>query len=159
MKYKKGMGVIEVLIGATIITVGVLALITAFNTYLKYALSNDKNAQAAYLGEETLESLGFLRDGSWKGNIKNLSTTTTYYLAWNVTKSWWQPTTTPQYVDGIFLRSFTLTDVFRDGNGKIASTGTFDPSAKFITVSLSFFQGHSTSTKTMATYLTDLYQN
>jgi Tfp pilus assembly protein PilV len=155
----RGMGIIEVVIGATIIAIGILAMIQAFGLYVNYALANDKNTQAAYLMEESLEAMSFLRDGSWNGNIKSLSTTTTYYIAWSSTASSWLTTTTPQYVDGVFLRQITLSDVFRDSNGNIASSGTFDPNTKFVTTTLKYFQGHATTTQTASTYITNLYGN
>lgn len=158
---KQGFGVIEIVIGSAIILAGIVSLMAAYTIYTKFALANDKNVQAAYLAEEGIEAVSFLRDSGWNSNIKNLSTTTTYYIAWS--SSTWKSTTTPQYVDGTFLRSFAITDVSRDsGNDKISTTSSgvyYDPNTKKITVTLQYYQGHATTTQTMNTYITNLYGN
>src|SRR3989344_2236130 len=142
MKKIRGMALIEILIGAAIISMGVLAISTSYTEYYKYALANQKNIEAAYLLEEGLEVVTFFRDTSWT-NISNLSTTTTYYLIFS---SAWATTTTAQYVDGVFLRSFNVSDVLRDGNDDIASSGTYDPNTKKVTFSTVYWQGHATTT-------------
>ena len=160
MSKKRGMSVVEILVGSAVITIGILALIQAFGIYLRYALSNDKSIQAAYVAEEGLEVMGFLRDGTWSAQIHTLSTTTTYHLLWNGGGSAWTTTTTPQYVDGVFLRQILVTDVFRDGGGEmVASGGTYDPDTKMVRVLVKYPENHSTTTVTMTTYLTNMYGN
>lgn len=151
------MALLEIIIGASVITVGILAIITSYNLYFQYALANQNNAQVGYLLEEGLEVVSFLRDGSWAENISTLSTSTIYYISFN--GSSWATTTSPQYVDGKFLRSFNVSDVFRDINDDISSSGAYDPNTKQVTVSVSFVQGHSTTTKSISTYMTNIYGN
>lgn len=151
-KKNVGMALVEILIGSAIISGGILAISTSYTTYFKYALANQKNVEAAYLLEEGLEVVSYFRDETWT-NISSLSTTTTYYLAFSST---WATTTTPQYVDGTFLRSLTLSDVRRDANDDIAFSGTYDPNTKMVTATVSYFQGHATTTKTMSMYITNI---
>lgn len=160
-KSSGGMGSLEILIGAAIIVTGILALIIAFNSFFAFALANDENIQAAYLSEEGLEAMTFLRDGSYTGNISPLSTSAIYYLTWDSSASSWETTTTPQYVDGIFLRQITLTAVNRDSSGRITTSdeGTLDPNTRLVTVTLKYFEGHATTTQSMSTYLTNFYDN
>jgi prepilin-type N-terminal cleavage/methylation domain-containing protein len=150
---QSGFTLIEVVIASAIIVTGVLALSEAYTRYVKFALTQEKNTQAAYLAEEGLEVITHIRDQQWS-SIRTLSTSSPRYLAWNSTS--WQTTTTPQYIDGIFLRSLTVADVYRDGSDRIASSGSFDPNTKFITVSVSYPQGQTTTTKTLSTYLTNI---
>jgi Tfp pilus assembly protein PilV len=158
--FTRGIGLIEVIVGSAIIVVGIVALINAFTIYFKYALANDKNTQAAYLEEEGLEAMSYLRDYSWTSKIINLSTTTTYYLAWSSAASYWNTTTTPQYIDGTFLREIVLADVKRDASDKISTTsGTYDQNTKQVTATLKYFQGHGTTTQSMTTYISNLYGN
>lgn len=157
MKKNRGMGIVEIVIGSAIITVGLLAVSTAYSTYVQYAFANEKNVESAYLLEENMEAVTFLRDKGWNANIATLSTTTTYYLAWNGT--YWTSTTTTQYVDGQFLRSFTIFDVKRDANDDIASSGIYDPNTKQISISIAYWQGHATTTQTLLGYVTNLYSN
>jgi len=156
-KKNRGLGIVEIIIGVAIITIGLIAVSTAYTTYVQYALANEKNVEASYLLEEGMEGLTFLCDKSWSTNIFPLSTTTTYYLTW--TGTYWNATTTAQYVDGQFLRSFTLTDVLRNGSDAIASSGTFDPNTKKVSVSVAYFQGHATTTQTLQGYVANLYKN
>lgn len=155
----RGMSLIEVVIGSTIIVTGIVALSSTFAYYVKFALGNENNIQASYLAEEGLEAVTFLRELSWATNIQPLSTTTPYYLAWDSTTSLWKATTTPQYVDGKFLRQITIADVKRDVNDKIATVGTYDPHTKQIFVSVQYYQGHATSTQSLSTYITNLKSN
>ncbi len=154
---QRGMGLIEIVIGSAIIVTGILGLISAYATFVNYAFSTQHNVEAAFIGEEGYEALTFLRDASWNSNIKSLSTTTTYSLLW--TGSAWATTTVPQYVDGLFLRQFTITDVVRDGSDRIASSGTYDPNTKKVTVTVAYWQGHATTTQTLSSYITNLYGN
>jgi len=151
------MALIEIVVGAAILTTGILAIGTAFATYVQYALANQHNAEAAYLLEEGQEVAGFWRDAGWNSNIAALSTTTSYYLYWAGTS--WTATTTPQYSDGIFLRSIGITDVRRNGTDDIAASGTYDPDTKNVSVNVSYVAGHATTTQTMSSYLTNLYSN
>jgi Tfp pilus assembly protein PilV len=152
----KGMALVEILIGSAIISAGILAISSSYNTYLQYAFANEKNIQASYLLEEGLEVTTFFRDKSWL-NISGLSTTTTYYLIFNNNN--WATTTTPQYVDGEFLRKLSISDVKRDANSFIASNGTYDPNTRKITITIEYWQGHATTTRAISTYIANLYSN
>lgn len=152
LAFRSGMAMIEILIGSAIISGGILAISTSYTEYYKYALANQKNVEASYLLEEALEVATFFRNTSWV-NISGISTTTTYYLSFSST---WATTTVPQYVDGVFLRSLNFSDVRRDANDDIATTGTFDSNAKKVTATVSFWQGHATTTKTMSMYVTNI---
>jgi len=158
MKNNRGSALIEIVIGSAIISVGILAASASFNAYVQYAFANEKNVQAAYLLEEGLEAVTFLRDKGWSANINSLSSTTTYYLT--LAGTYWATTTIPQYVDGEFLRSIAITDVKRDLNDRIATTsGTYDPNTKQITATISYFQGHGTTTRSLSTYIANIYNN
>ena len=152
-----GMGLIEIIIGSAIILSAILAANTTYTTYTQYALANEKNVQAAYLLEEGVEVTYFLRDKSWTANIASLSPATAYYL--NFIGGTWATTTTPVYVDGQFLRKINVALVNRDSNDDIAGAGTNDPNTRKITVSIDYFQGHATTTKSLSTYITNIYNN
>ncbi|MBX4198176.1 hypothetical protein KW782_02455 [Candidatus Parcubacteria bacterium] len=151
---KKGVGLVEIIIGSAIIVTGVLALSEGYAQYVKFALANEKNIQAAYLAEEAIEVVTQLRDFGWTRNIGSLATSTTHYLSW--TGSVWATTTVPEYVDGIFLREIHLADVYRDGSDRITNTGTLDPNSRFLTVTISYPQAHATTTKSISTYISNL---
>ena len=154
MKKNYGMALVEILIGSAIISVGVLTASSVFSTYVEYSFANQKNIQASYLLEEGLEVVSFFRDVSWT-NISSLSTTTTYYLVWNSNS--WATTTTPQYVDGEFLRKINVADVKRGTGDRISDSGTYDPLTKKITATVEYWQGHATTTRTISTYIANIY--
>ncbi len=135
----KGMTLVEVVIAASIILGAVLALLAVHSLYIKTALANADRIKSVLLAEEGLEDIRFLRDSSWSVNIANLSATSTV-------------------IDN-FIRTITLSPVYRDANSDIASSGTSDSNTKLVTSSVSWWAGSATSTKSLSTYITNLYGN
>ncbi len=156
MKKNLGIALIEVIIGSAIISVGILTINSSFNTYVEYALANQRNAEAAYILEEGLEAMTFIRDKGWNTYVATLSTTTTQYLSFY--GGTWSTVATPEYVDGVFLRSIAIEDVTRDGTDDISAEGTYDPDIKKITSTVSYFQGKATTTKSMSVYIANIYK-
>jgi type II secretory pathway pseudopilin PulG len=155
MKKNLGMALVEILIGSAIISAGILAVSSVFSTYVQYAFANQQNVSASYVLEEGLEVVTFFRDKGWE-NISKLSTTTTYYLFWDNDN--WATTTTPQYIDDIFLRKINVEDIKRGAEDEISTSGTYDPNTKKITATVEYWQGHGTTTRSISTYITNLYQ-
>ncbi len=153
----KGSGIVEVLIGLAIIAVGIFSIMRAFNYYLKFALSHRYDVQTALLLEEGIEAVKILRDAGWSAKIAPLSPGTTYGLAYF--GGTWTSTTTLKYIDSKFSRTFVLSNVYRDANDKIASSGTLDSNTKKITISVAVRNILATSTKSISTYITNLFAN
>ena len=151
------MSLVEILIGASIISIGMLALIDAYTLYVKYALLHDKDVQTAYLLEEGLEAVTLLRDQSWTANIAPLAASTTFSLYYNGTT--WTKGTTTEYIDGTFVRNFVLNSVTRNGSDQISASGTTDPNTRKVTVTISYPQGGGTTTQSLSKYITNLYAN
>ena len=157
-EYKnQGMILAEILVGSAIILMVIMATVEAYSTYLNYALSNQNNTVASYLLEEGIEVATYLRDIGWNANIGTLTSGTTYYVVFD--GSTWLTTTTLQYIDNTFLRTLVVENVNRDINDDIASVGTLDPNIKKVTVTVSYWQGHATTTKSLETYITNIYNN
>ena len=131
---------VEGVIAAAIILGAVLALLGVHNLYLKTALSNGEALKAVYLAEEGIENIRFLRDVSWSTNISGLTSLSTT-------------------IDN-FYRTVTLSEVNRDANSDIVSSGgTVDINTKLVVSSVSWWNGVSTTTKSISTYITNLYAN
>lgn len=156
-KFKKGLSLVEIVIGSAVAMVVILAVMQSYNTYINYALANQNNTTANFLLEEGVETLLFLRDQSWTSNIATLVNGTTYYLHFNGTN--WVSTTTVQYVDTDFVRKFTVSSVNRDANDDIAISGTNDPNIKKFIITVDYKQGHSTTTRSIHTYISNIYAN
>ncbi|MDD5050303.1 MAG: hypothetical protein PHV93_00995 [Candidatus Pacebacteria bacterium] len=154
---KKGITVVEVLVGASIFLVVLLGLSTALNLIIRASLQNTAKIQGTFLAEEGLEAVRVLRDQGWNANIQSLLSGTDYYLTFN--GSTFQSTTTPLSVESTFLRTFRLSDVYRNASQDIAGSGTLDPKTKLITVSVSWNDHGATSTQSISTYLTNIFNN
>ncbi|NQV88178.1 MAG: hypothetical protein HQ402_01295 [Parcubacteria group bacterium] len=153
---KKGMGLVEVLVAVSIVTAFIVVLVSVHTLYLKTAFSNMNTVKSAFLLEEGVEAVKFMRDASWSANIASLVSGTTYYLDFTGTS--WQSTNSNIYIDDVFERKFVIDDVYRDATTKdiVTSGGSLDAGTKKVTVYLSWWSGTSTTTKSIPTYITDI---
>lgn len=151
-----GIGLVEVLVGASILSVAGVALVLTYGMYVKIAVVAPRPIQATFLQDEGLEAMRIIRDNSWT-TISNLTLGTSYYLSFNASTTAWTLSTTPQMIDGIFDRTIVVSSVNRDVNSDIASSGTIDTNTKKITVSVSWLKNGATTTKQLVGYLTNLF--
>jgi type II secretory pathway pseudopilin PulG len=153
---KKGFGLLEVVISASILSIFIVSIVAVFQTMMTFSLSSVKETQASFLAEEGIEAVKSLRDRDWDSNIATLNSGTDYYISY-VDGTGWVSTTVAGQVDE-FTRNFTAMDVYRDGDGKIVdSGGTLDPNTKKIEVDVSWtFRGNLKS-KNLITYITNLH--
>lgn len=152
----RGLTMVEVLIASSIILVTVVVLLGVHSLYLRTALSNSSAVQAAYLAEEGVEVMRYLRDASWSQNIAPLSLDTPYGLAFS---NAWVTNATSTWI-GNFNRTITLSAVERDAQSDIVSSGgVVDANTKLLTVSVSWAEREATTTKSVSTYLTNLHDN
>jgi len=154
-EHKKGISLVEVVIGASIVSLALVGLVTAYNLYLGIALKDTAIIQANFLLEEGLEAVRAIRDDDWTNNIISLTSGVEYGLEFQGGS--WQSTTTISLLDSVFYRTFSVEDVLRDSNDDISSSGTNDPDIKKINLTVSWLEGNSTTTKSISTYLTNLF--
>jgi len=153
-KFKKGFGMVEVLVGASIISLTLMGLVSLGQNYLKISNRNNEALQATFLLEESLEAVRLLRDDDWDVNIATLSSETDYFIIFN--GSQFEATTTYGLIDGLFERKIVVSDVFRDPNDIIVPVGTLDDGIKKITAQVSWNSPSGTTTKSISTYLADI---
>jgi hypothetical protein len=149
---KKGIGLIEVVVGAALILVLFSGIISAFNFYLKGAVSLTDNIKAEFLAVEGVEALRSIRDDGF-GSFSGIPRATNNYISFNGSK--WQSTTTPEIIDGVYSRSFQVRDVMRDGSGQIAPSGTIDPDTLLVEVRVSWADRGKNTERILSTYLTN----
>lgn len=155
---ENGFGLVEVVVGSAVLSVALLGISTFFQTTLRASKATETAVQGDYFLEEGIEALKLFRDISYTGNIRNMSTTTTYYFSWSGTS--WASTTVNTLIDNKFERKVTFTDVKRDVNSDIATTGTYDPDIKLVTVSVSWWSPViGTTTRSIQTYITNIFNN
>ena len=150
-----GFGLIEVVVGLSLISITLIGLISTYNLFLEAALKNTKRVQSAYLLEEGLEAIRSIRDESWDTNISSLTIGNSYGFSFNGSK--WTTTYGAEVIDNIFYREVIVSNVLRDANDDISSSGTLDSNTKFFTVNVLWLEGGATTTKSISTYLTKLF--
>lgn len=154
----KGFSLAEAIIASAISLFVILGITAFFSTIFSMSVANSARIQAAFLAEEGLEAARILRDLSWDDNIETQTVDTPFYLDFDGNS--WQATSSNIYIDGLFEREIVLSAVNRDSNFNIVeSGGSSDPNSRKITVSVSWSLGNSTTTKTISTYLTDIFNN
>lgn len=156
---KNGFGMLEIIVGAAIISISMFGLAAVSGAAFKAADNTTRGIQAAFLLEEGMEAVRFLRDSGWNADVAPLSADVPYYLSFSGGE--WKATSSPIFeIDGIFKRTFVLGNVYRDTEDDIVlSGGTLDPNTKKITFSVSWSLRGTTTAKTLSAYLTNLYNN
>lgn len=153
-----GLTLVEVVVATSIILAFLLVLFGVNNLYLRTAFLNTGSIKATFLAEEGLEAVRFLRDASWTDNLASLTLSTNYSLS--LESNSWQISSTNIFIDGTFERLITFSDVYRDSSGDIVSSGgTLDPNTKLVTANVSWQRGTATTTKSVSTYITNIFDN
>lgn len=152
----KGFGLIELLIGLTIIGTVLSAAFVISNRSLKLRRLSTENVQAALLLSEGAEALRLIRDSGW-ATTSALTLGTSYALGWD--GSMWVPTVSAGLIDDLYDRRFVLSAIRRDADHRIvASGGVVDPDGKEVTLSVSWRTQHgATTTKSTSFYLFNLF--
>jgi Tfp pilus assembly protein PilV len=158
----RGISLVEIIIASSIISVTLLVLISVYTSVAKYSLNNVKTLKATQLTEEAVEVLKYLRDSGYTRNINTLNRGTKYRLFWDilVNSGTWTATTSPILLEERFDVNFVLSNVYRDNNfNVVASGGSIDASSTKATVNVSWRDSGATSTKTIETYLFNIFSN
>ncbi len=153
----QGLSLVELLVGASILSIFIVSLVVVFQNLLVRSFNSVERVQASYLLEEGIEAVKALRDENWDENIDGLTFGDTYYLDY-VSGLWIPVSSQPEFIDGVFDRSFILEAVERDGNDVITDSGTVDPNTVKVSVFVSWAQGTATTTRTLETYITNFHE-
>lgn len=155
---QNGLALVEAVVAVGASLAVLLGILGVFAFILKSSLNNSAKVQASYLAEEGLEAVRILRDNGWNANIASVQTGTPFYLAFD--GSTWQATTTNNYVNNLFERQVVLDNVYRDSNQNIVTNGgTLDPNTKKATVSVAWSSHGATTTETLMTYFSNIFNN
>lgn len=148
---------IEMLVGAAVLSMSLLGISSFFQVALSVSNSTQSVFQGDYLLEEGVEAVKLLRDGGYTSNITTLSTTAPTYLSWDGTK--WATSSVNSLIDSKFERTIIATDVRRDASDDISASGTVDANTKLVTVSVAWNVKGATTTKTIQTYVMNIFNN
>lgn len=159
MKFQKGMSLVEIIIGSSIIMVSVVALLGVFGGLTSLSVKNTPRVQAAMLLDEGAEILKIFRDSGWTSNIASLTNGTTYRFLWQ--SNAWIATTSSNMIDGIFDRTFMLSAVNRDSTSYdiVTSGGTTDTGTRKATITVSWNDGSGTTSKSVEMYVYNTFSN
>lgn len=130
--FSKGMSVLEVVIGASIILILATAMGGAWASFIVLTRISTEKTQAALIIEETADGIRFLRDKGWASNISTVTLDTPHYLKWQNGKYEISADATP--VRGNFTRTVTFKSVMRNGQDDISSSGTIDIKTKKVII-------------------------
>ncbi len=161
---KKGFSLVEIVIGAAIITVAGVAILNSYAFIIQSEIRINKSIEGTYLAEEGIESMKYLRDKGWTANILNLSTSSTYYLSVSTSSgvATFSVTTTPQISNSIFTRKINLSSINRSATTYdiVSSGGTYDADTRKINVTVTWPAfNNATMTRALSSYITNLNRN
>ena len=155
-KNKKGFTIIEVLIACAIMSLITISLMSAATRGIELSNRALRQVQAGLLLEEGVEAVKSIRDADWN-NISGLSLDTNYYLSFDVNTNTWVLNDTVEVIDEIFTRIVVFSEVYRDNNDDIASTGTLDDGTKQVSVTVSWLASGNIISKNINFYLTNIF--
>lgn len=157
IKNKSGFGLVEIIVGISIVSVSLFGIFLIFQFSSSIMQKSAKNIRVAFLLEEGVEAVRLMRDSSWEDNIDSLAPPVNYYF--NFRENNWHLSSENVYIDDFFERKFTVENVYRDINDNIAESGIIDPNTKKINVYVSWQEKNSTTTKNISFYLTNIFDN
>ena len=158
----RGISLIEVVVGASIVFFVLLSTVTALQLYIVSSRANLDRIQAAYLLEGGVEIVRFIRDKGYTAELSALAKDTPYCLVFE--GGTWKATTTETLIDGSFRRTAALRDVYRRLSDRdiVASTSPdtkeVDPETTEVVVSVAWGTEASKELEAV-TYLTNLFGN
>lgn len=151
----RGVTVIEVLIGAAMVSTIVIMVLVTLSLFLDSRQELLTKTKSLYAAEQGIEMLRWLRDDNWNA-IATIPLNTTYYLS--VATSTLGVSATPEVLEGTLRREFVARSVYRDGTTDdiVASTtagAVIDTGAREIEMRV----GDGQSTSTLFVVLTDIF--
>ena len=159
---KAGFGLLEIVIASAVVGTSIFALSAAAVLSNRLQSQSSDKIRANFLAEEGIEVMRFLRDKSWNTNLANLFQGTNYYVNFStITSRWSVGQSVEPYIVSLFERKISVDRVYRDLDDNIVSSGgAEDVDSKKITVIVSWKErGGATSTVSLSTYLSDIFNN
>ncbi|MAG12532.1 hypothetical protein CL630_01840 [bacterium] len=163
-KFKRGFGLIEILIASAILSVSLVTLTATTQIAFRIMKDSLERTQASFLSEEGIEVARTLRDISWSREIAPFDVEVILYPTFSAAENEWSlATTTTPIISNLFTRTIVFDDVYRrDSDGEIVSASstdpkTLDPDTRQITSRVVW----DTPEKNVevSTYVTNIFQN
>jgi len=153
-KKRKGIGLIEIIIASAVISIGLLAIISFLIFSRGVTFQVGKQTEAVSLAEEAIEAVRSIRDEAWS----SVSTGGTYYPVISANK-WTLAAIDPGPINGLYTRTVTIGDVFRDGSDNIAGSGSLDSDTKKVTATISWSESGRSKQVVIETFISNFVGN
>ncbi|MBI2639427.1 MAG: hypothetical protein HYW90_00845 [Candidatus Sungbacteria bacterium] len=155
----RGFGLIEVVVGAALVTLFLFGIAEVGKLGSRLVDDAGERLQAAFIIEEGIDAVRGIRDSGWSNGILPLVADTDYWLFFEGTR-WTHSTSSRPFIDGKFDRRLQLSQVQRDASDDIVlNGGTNDPNTRKVAVSVSWQERGATTTMSVSTYITNLFNN
>lgn len=153
-----GFGMVEVIVSIAVVAGLLYGLGSVAQRSMRLATHNLRNVQANFLLQEGLEAVRVLRDSGWSANIASITNGIDYYL--DYTGGVWQLVASPSSpILGIFERKIRFDEVKRNASDDISPSGAIDPNTRKVTVSISWDSPDGTVSKSISTYITNIFND
>jgi hypothetical protein len=150
--HKKGVTVVEILIGVSLFTLIVVFITHALALYFSTGSLLQEKTKALYLAQEGQEVMRYLRDEDWT-TLTDLTVGTAYYF--DVATTTMATTTVPEIIEGVYTRSVVLENAYRDGNDDlVASTApgaSIDDGGRIVVTKVQWGSGNEIQLESLLT--------
>ena len=155
----KGIALMEIVVFASLLAIVFIALFNVGVIALSAVSESHKKTQAAFLLEEGVEAVKFLRVGSWS-NMPTFFIATDKCLTFNgSTYVLSVPAPNCAKIDGTFERVVHFWWVYRDENNDLAplGSGSLDSGTLLVIVEVKWEGRQGTKTESVQFYVTNLF--
>ena len=157
-----GVGLVELIIATAIISIAIFGLWQASVLILTSLNLSEAPQEALFLAQEGMEAVRSMRDECWAANIAPLTNNLNYYFSTSSTTTveWVLTTTNPGSLNGKYTRYAVFSELRRDANDNIVSSGgTIDAASRKVTVFMTWDERGTPSSYSIVTYITNLHRN
>lgn len=154
---QRGISVVEILVVISIVGIAIFSLYELVVLSRASSSNQMRRLQAIAYAQEGIEAVRNMRDRSWDDNIASLNAGTPYYLTLSGS-AWTLTTTNPGAIENLFTRTVVLSQVNRDSNGNIVSSGTDDPDTRHVDVTITWAERGNNRNVEIETYITNFLQ-
>lgn len=155
-KNQKGFMMVELIVISAVLSIIVIAASYVAKKSIEVSNRTIHTMEASFLLEEGVEVTRILRDSNFDNIDQAIVGSSNQYLT--LVSNTWNLVDTPQ-TNGIFTRVINIYSVYRDSTTSdiVTSGGVLDSGTSKITITVSWLEGTTTSSKSLTFYLSDIF--
>ncbi len=151
---QRGISIIEMIVVSSVIGTVMLMVLGTLQNTIQLSQRSIERVQASMLLEEGVEVVKLIRNTAWS-TISGMTNNTTYYPTWNGAA--WSLSTTPSTIDNKYTRTVVFSSVYRDGQAKIATSGTLDAGTKKVVVTITWQTADQQFSTPLTFYVSNIF--